>query len=445
MGAETVLVLRVGDDFSVSDAVGPVRDLWQELATSSEPVLFKPNLLSHRHLTGGDHAAVVTQPPVLELAWQVCDALDLPGARAVADAPQGDAVFDAILSSTGLDDWGSRRGVDIVDLRGHAWDERHLIPTRRYVLPGDPGGAVRVDLGTMSAFHGVGGRTFYGADYDIDYTNEHHRGDRHEYLFSGTALRSGVVVNIPKLKTHKKAGVTVSLKNLVGLNADKNLLPHHSLGTPVEGGDAYPGSTGRERFESGLLRRVKPWLRSSPRSSRVAARLHPLARRVLGDTQQVVRSGNWWGNDTLWRTILDLNRILRYAQPDGSLASTPQRRTVSLVDGIIAGDRNGPEAPRRVDAQIVIAGTDFVAVDIVAATFMGFDYRKVPHLRHAVEPHPLPLTEIAVDDLRVSSNVPEWDRGLWEIDPADLFRFEPHFGWTGRLERTELAASHAPG
>ena len=37
---------------------------------------------------------------------------------------------------------------------------------------------------------------------------------------------------MPKLKTHKKCGVTISLKNLVGLNTNKNLLPHHSLGTP---------------------------------------------------------------------------------------------------------------------------------------------------------------------------------------------------------------------
>src|SRR5438552_2282393 len=81
-------------------------------------------------------------------------------------------------------------------------------------------------LRKFSSFYGVAERTYYGADYDIEYTNDHHTGERHEYAFSGTALNSGIVINLPKLKTHKKAGVTLSLKNLVGLNTDKNLLPH---------------------------------------------------------------------------------------------------------------------------------------------------------------------------------------------------------------------------
>jgi hypothetical protein len=66
---------------------------------------------------------------------------------------------------------------------------------------------------------------------------------------------------------------------------------------------------------------------------------------------------------------------------------------------------------------------------------MGLDYRKVPHLANALKPHALPITSIRVEDLRVESNVPEWQGGLWEIDPATMFRFRPHFGWVGHLER----------
>jgi hypothetical protein len=133
--------------------------------------------------------------------------------------------------------------------------------------------------------------------------------------------------------------------------------------------------------------------------------------------------------------IVDLNRILLYAMPDGSLAESPQRRCVSLVDGIVAGNGNGPEAPDPLRTNVVVAGIDFAAVDIVATTFMGFDYRLVPHLAHALDPHPLPLTAIDVEKLVVESNVPEWDRNLWEIDPDSMFRFTPHFGWRGHLER----------
>jgi len=76
-----------------------------------------------------------------------------------------------------------------------------------------------------------------------------------------------------------------------------------------------------------------------------------------------------------------------------------------------------------------------VAVDIVATTFMGLDYRKVPHLAHALDPHPLPLTEIDPGSIVVLSNVPEWSGDLWDIEPGVMFRFSPHFGWTGHIER----------
>jgi uncharacterized protein (DUF362 family) len=432
MNSHQVLVIRTD---SPGDHVEDVAALWDELHGDPGRLLFKPNLIHHRHLTGGDYRAVVTQPDVLALAWSVADRLALTGPRAVADAPQSDADFDAILEKTGLERWGTERATQLVDLRKTRFEEERGVIVGRRELSGDPAGAVLVDLGRHSAFCGVEGRTYYGADYDIDFTNAHHRGETHEYMFSGTALNADVVFNLPKLKTHKKAGVTLSMKNLVGLNADKNYLPHHSLGTPAEGGDAYMQSSSRERFEAGMLQSLKPILARSALASRAAGLLQPVARRVLGDTLEVVRSGNWWGNDTVWRMILDLNRILLYARADGSLADSRQRRTVSLLDGIVAGEGKGPEAPEPVTANVIIAGVDFVAVDIVATTLMGLDYRKVPHLLHALDEHPLPLTEIDPERLTVRSNVGEWSRNLWEIDPATLFRFRPHFGWKGHLER----------
>lgn len=48
-----------------------------------------------------------------------------------------------------------------------------------------------------------------------------------------------VFINLPKMKVHKKTGVTLSLKNLVGINADKNWLPHYSGGSPRNGGDQF--------------------------------------------------------------------------------------------------------------------------------------------------------------------------------------------------------------
>jgi hypothetical protein len=38
-------------------------------------------------------------------------------------------------------------------------------------------------------------------------------------------------------------GMTCALKNLVGINANKNWLPHHTEGTPEQGGDQFPAGT----------------------------------------------------------------------------------------------------------------------------------------------------------------------------------------------------------
>jgi uncharacterized protein (DUF362 family) len=427
-----VLLLRTTDPL---DHVERLAGFWSELRGRQEQVLFKPNLINHRHLLDGDYTAVVTQPPVLELAWQVADKLSLDGPRAVADAPQGDADFGEITRRTGLDKWAAERGVKVVDLRGSRYDQVRHVPVARHKLPGDPAGAILFNLGRDSAFYGVSGRRFYGADYDDAYTNANHTGETHRYAFSGTAIESGIVMNLPKMKTHKKAGVTLSLKNLVGLNADKNLLPHHSLGTPAEGGDAYDHSSAKTELEARLMRTLKPFLGRSTSVARRVAFLRPLVEQVFGTTQDVVRSGNWWGNDTLWRMIHDLNRILIYGTPSGEIAREPQRTRVTLIDGLVAGEGKGPEAPDRFDANVLIAGTDFVATDIVAATLMGFDYRKIPHLSHAFDAHPLPLTQIDPQKIVAESNVDEWNGTLWSISPSALFRFKPHFGWAGHIER----------
>ena len=42
-------------------------------------------------------------------------------------------------------------------------------------------------------------------------------------------------------------------------------------------------------------------------------------------------------------------------------------------------------------------------------------------LARALDPHPLPLTSIDVEELTVESNVPEWNGNLWGIDPKTMY------------------------
>ena len=84
-----------------------------------------------------------------------------------------------------------------------------------------------------------------------------------------------------------------------------------------------------------------------------------------------MRSGNWWGNDTIWRTCLDLNKIVAYGQSDGSLRTghpEHRRRHLVLVDGIVAGQGNGPMNPDPLPAGVILLGKIEIAPDSFPAT-----------------------------------------------------------------------------
>ena len=82
----------------------------------------------------------------------------------------------------------------------------------------------------------------------------------HQYLLCREAFDADVVISLPKLKMHSKAGLTGALKNLVGLNGNKDFLPHYRFGGSAKNGDCYEGwSLGRElseRFEDLANRRL---------------------------------------------------------------------------------------------------------------------------------------------------------------------------------------------
>ncbi len=200
----------------------------------------------------------------------------------------------------------------------------------------------------------------------------HHTGGRHEYALPQTVLDADVIINVPKLKTHKKTGVTLALKSVIGLTSEKYWLPHFTAGDPSVGGDEYdrPQSVG-ERLEARLSRFPLP-------------RGHSLiARAPRTDLPRRPQDGSWEGNDTLWRTILDLNRAVLYADREGVLQPVAQRRYLTIVDGIIAGEGEGPLGATPVRAGVLVGGTDPVVVDAVCARLIGFDPARIPQIARA--------------------------------------------------------------
>jgi hypothetical protein len=322
----------------------------------------------------------------------------------------------------------------LLDLRPEEWRSVDGVTVGVRKLPGDPRGATTVALNEDSEFVGFSGLgKLYGASFNTGETNERHRGTTHEYMLCRTAMEADVFINLPKLKTHKKVGLTCALKNLVGINANKNWLPHHTEGTPDKGGDQFPASTTKTRLEHSWMGTAKRWLYGHPHLSWILVPAKKIGRLFFGDTGKVVRSGNWHGNDTCWRMVLDLNKCLYHFDGQGQRRNRPLRY-LAVVDGIVAGEGNGPMSPDPKPCGVVLAGTHPVAVDCVAAALMGFDWRKIPLLREAFNIRQLNLVSFRPDELTVISNRPDWSGPLTAM--RETFSFRPHFGWVGAIEKT---------
>lgn len=222
-----------------------------------------------------------------------------------------------------------------------------------------------VDLGENSTFHGaytpeqlysVGNMrmdkdSYY---YAQDFNGYDPKGYRPGlYAIANTVFEADVFINVPKMKVHWITGVTLSLKNLIGITVS---------------------STGNTTHEEGI-KDTPHWNNSAPHT---------------GDVLTVQDS---FANDVIWRVIADLNKIILYADENGVIQPTNQRGYLSVVDAIIGMEGptvyNPPGIPRPTGA--IIAGQNPVAVDAVCSRVMGFNHTVLNSLvnMEQISDHPI--------------------------------------------------------
>ena len=316
------------------------------------------------------------------------------------------------------------------------------VVVKRKSLIGDPKGKVLVDLlGEKSEFweHRKSQRGYYGADYDRTETNLAHDGNHNLYSVSRTVIDADVFINMPKLKTHRIAGITCCLKNLVGINTYKNYLPHYSEGGPCEGGDQFPFDNLNARIEGPLAAVIKQRILGNPLLARYLTLLNTIGKKIFGDSKIVVRNGSWFGNDTIWRMILDLNKVLFYANADGTMRPKPHvqaKRYIGVVDAILAGDGEGPLSPQPVAMGYLVCGENPVAIDTTCATLMGYDWQKIPTVSKAFEVINYPLCDFSIKEINVLVNGAK--HRLTEIPEIFVIPFKPQHGWKGHIENFTL-------
>ncbi|HNY26371.1 MAG TPA: DUF362 domain-containing protein [Candidatus Sumerlaeota bacterium] len=419
---------------------------WNPLGSIIQPgmtVFIKPNTVLHTNLSGDSPLAVVVHASVLRpLLDYTCLALRGEGRIIIGDSQLIESHFDEALdvSQVGpLVQWYRQKTaipLECLDLRSCRSVRTWLYGKwGRVPVQQDPRGYTFVNLGENSYFRDIDPKKLRIAIASHKVMFDHHSGGRHEYLFPNSFLESDVILNVAKLKTHRRTAITLALKNFMGLPALKDTLPHFMVGSPEEGGDQYIHPSRRKRIGTWM----HDLIQTTPNIP--LKFVTAIAKRLLWNSHYIwpfqddVYEAMWPGNDTLWRTLLDLNRIALYADKKGVLQDRPQRGYLSLIDGIIGGEGDGPLSPGAVQSRTLLAGFNPVALDYVAATLMGFDPDKIPLIRKGVEdtPHTSPLFWGSPSDIQVVD--PTGNASLADYATRVNLHYKAHPSWAGHAER----------
>ncbi len=417
------------------------------IVAPGDTVVLKPNLVFDRV---SDHRATLTNGWFIKAVCDlVLEALQGRGRVIIADVPLQSARFERVIQLNELDlvMVGYRQSGAPVELRDLRQEYLQVQDDGMYrglqKLAGDPLGYRVVNLGEASELEELGRyrSRFAVGDYDKDSTTTYHMSsERNEYLIPCTILTADVIINLPKFKTHRKTGITCALKNLVGACGHKSYLPHFREGRPQDGGDEFAIDHPIKVLQRNTIERLKTTNATLYRAVRAVGRL---VLRVLtaGSPAELrrVMGGSWHGNDTLWRTILDLNKVVRYADREGRVRTTPQRRYLCLVDGVYGGENDGPMRPDTRHDGVLLAGRNPVLLDLVVCLLMGLNPEGIKQVLRGFESNRLPLTSRPFtyyhDQLRDYVRTDRW--------PLPDLHYRLPEAWEGYVPRREPSSARS--
>lgn len=344
----------------------PAENPLGKIVHPGDKVFIKPNWVASRWRASCPHKdslyCVITHPRVIEaVADYVAEALNGQGEIIIGDNPSIDADFRELMEFTEIEKIKDKYDVpvSILDLRPLVctdlknYGKKNLMESQS----GDPAGKVEVNLGRDSLLYGLDPARFRGVFDEREETIASHTGETQLYTYARSLYDADVYISIPKLKTHQKVGTTLNLKGLVGSISNKNQLVHWQVGYPEIHGDEYPD---KMSYEAGQKARVK-------------------------------HRGAWPGNDTIWRMVGDLYQGMK----------KKERRYFTVIDGIVAGEGQGPFCPTSKNANTLIAGEDLLAADVVATRYMGLNPENVKYLKYFLEKK---YDDVSFDAIEVIEN-----------------------------------------
>jgi uncharacterized protein (DUF362 family) len=412
---------------------------WNPLGEYVKPgarILIKPNFVSHNNSVGSLDC-MVTHPALIRCLVDYC-IIAQAAVIEVGDAPIQNCDFNKLMHIHGYNriwEFIHNKGVDI-----HVTDFRMTIA--RKVLKGvillqkknvnsDLKKTVEFDL-KNSHFKNLSGSHRYRIAnyYDVN-LNTRHNQEHHKYLLTRSVFDADLIINLPKPKTHRFAGLTAAQKNFIGICSEKTYLPHYRAGDQNSGGDENDHLTGVDKLLSLIdLHRSK----SIEKQNMGMQMFYKLIGSSINKTKKLFsmkpfNPGQWHGNDTIWRTILDINLILLYGTANGIVDTDSVPRTIlNIGDMIVAGEKDGPLAPSPKPLGIILASNNCAVFDYTICKIAGFDYNLIPSIKNAII-NPLLLMQ-SMDDIYITSNLGSlYNTVLHKAIFPDEWKFDPHPLW----------------
>jgi uncharacterized protein (DUF362 family) len=344
----------------------------QHVIRPGDRVLIKPNLVDASTWQNGQMTHPSILRPILDYVYKACGP---QGHIVVGDAPWAVDVFAPLVRQTGIEtltDWLVQQAgvpVALIDLN-----------------TSDPQDTPLVNLGHYSEFSGVQRTWFDGHGRPMVVEGEPGVG---RYRISRFVFDADVVISVPKAKVHCSGGITVAMKNAIGI-------------IPAWDGPYNDG-----------------YLKDCAHTSDID--------QAAGDR------GMYLDNDTIWRTMADLNRIIRYTDEKGVLQSTPQRRLLHIVDAIVAAEASQYN-PIPYPLNTVIISSDPIAVDAITARCMGFDAQMLKSVQNPAFRTELPLGYSHPAQIKVHTT----GKGLSQIYRQVLQPELQIYSWQGHLEANDF-------
>jgi uncharacterized protein (DUF362 family) len=382
-------------------------------------VVMKPNWVHHNSPNEENLDALVTHSSLIKhLIDLLAVALKGHGSILIGDAPLQECDFQTLVKRSRISEvvTEARRRHPGLEIAVQDWrltvfersggEQRHQadyqsLLSRDYEI---------IDLGKESFLEDISDYAdrFRVTCYDPRLMAPHHQRGKHEYLVTQKVFGADLLINLPKMKTHIKAGLTGALKNLIGINGHKEFLPHHILGPSDRGGDCYSKGNGvrtlHDKFYDNFWARYGELSESMRKAgSLILGGLWRASRILNGDS---ISAGSWHGNETIWRTTLDLNHLLYFG-------GRAPRYIISIVDGIMAGEGEGPLNPMPKPAGLLLGGENPAYVDAALARLMGYNISRLPTIYHAVYHRKSQFGGSYLEDLEVHL----WEDGKVKVVP----------------------------